>query len=163
MELKYEIDGIRQVGLRFEQFPDRARKKIMERILGLTERLHAAVEGAEPDRTGALRAETKGWVDDGKNYIVGRVGLPGGVYPHSDYGKAAALEYGSHHPFQVKAHEARLAHFWGRAVAPTEVFIRAHSRTPNIAARLFLRSSLDAMRGEIIAELEAALAEATEE
>jgi len=157
MDIQYAIEGDRVAGLRFEQFPQRLRARLEAAIQELTERLYARVIGAEPDRTGKLIGDTVEVFREGDNYISGRVRIT------SDFGKAAALEYGAHNPTKVRAHEMSLNHFWRRAVAPRMVMVGAYTRTPNIAERRFLRGSLEAMRPEIEAELQAAIAEAQAE
>lgn len=157
MDIKYEVAGDRQEVLRFDTFPELARKKLEAKIADLTARLFAAVTGAEPSRTGVLRGATVETIREGENFVTGRVSVRG------DFGKAAALEYGAHRPTTVKAHEMRLTHVFGRAMAPEIVMVPSHARTPNIAEHRFLRGPLDAMRGEIVAELEAAVADAVAE
>jgi len=159
-EFGIEIDGERRVALRFEQFPERARAALQARIAALTAELYGRVEGAEPERTGRLKGETEPFVDQRADRVVGRVKVV--ARGSSEHGKGAALEYGAHGSARVTAHSQSLSHFWGRLVAPREVFVRAYSRRLDIAERRYLRGPLDEMRGEIIEELRAALGEAME-
>ena len=114
-------------------------------------------------RTGRLESETGGRVYDHGDRMSAVVGVraKGG----DEAGKAAALEYGAHKPFEVRAHAATLAHLWSRAIAPISIEVPAHLRHPNIAAHRFLRGPIDQLRAEFIAELrqavEAAAAEAS--
>jgi hypothetical protein len=153
-----ELKGDREVGLRLEEFPERARAAIARRMDGLTQALLARVQGAEPERTGALRGETVATVRNTRRGVVGTVRVAGNS--EADYGKAGALEYGSKGSVAVAAHAQQLGHVFGRLVAPIEVLVAAYTRRPNIAPREYLRGPLDEMHDEIVAELEEALAEA---
>ena len=158
MEFGIEIEGDRLVALRFDQFPERARAAIGRRLSSLTERLLSRVVGVEPQRTGKLRGETGSRVFERDDRVVGQVRV---AAPDSgEHGKAAALEYGASHTALVRAHTMQLSHVYDKLVEPIEVMVAAYSRHPNIAERRYLRGPLDAMRGEIIAELRAALDEA---
>ena len=102
-----------------------------------------------------MRALTGGRVYDHGARIAAVVGVR--TDNASDARKAASLEYGSHRALVVKAHQAKLSHFWSRAVSPIMVDVAAHGRTPNIQEQRFLRNPIEAMRAEAIAEMRAAL------
>jgi hypothetical protein len=162
MEFGLEITGERAVNLRFEQFPAFAHdrlKSALERIKG---RLLAAVLADEPDKTGALRAQTGGKVYDHGDRIAAVVGVR--AKDKNEARKAASLEYGSTKvPFAVKAHKASLDHLWSRAIAPISVNVPDHQRAANVTARRFLRGPIDAIRSEAIGELRAALDQALQD
>jgi hypothetical protein len=152
-----EISGDRRAGLRFDEFPRRAHDAILARITGLTAQLEARVLGRVPVATGDLRRMVQSFVDDHGTRIAGKVKVIAGA--KSDHGKAAALEYGAHGSFEVKAHTRTVTSIFGRVVAPTEIFIAAYGRAANIEEQRFLRGPLAEMRGEIIRQLTRALAE----
>jgi hypothetical protein len=160
MEFSIELSGERRAGLLFEQFPERARAALKERMTAIADQLYARVIAAEPQRTGKLRSQTARFVDDRPEFVRARVRV---VVPKGDKaagGKAAALEYGAHASVKVKSHSAQLNHLWALFVAPREVMVAAHERRVNIAERRFLRGSIGSLRGQVIAELRAALDEA---
>ncbi len=156
IDLAIDIATERRVGLKFEEFPQRAHASLLEKITSLTRQLEERVRAAEPYKSGKLRGATTSRIDDRPERITGR------VFISADYGKAAALEYGAHAATQVKAHSARLDHVYANAVSPLTVMISAHSRKLDIAEHKYLRGPLEAMEGEIIEQLRAALVEATE-
>jgi hypothetical protein len=162
MEFGLELIGERRAGLRFEEFPERARQALVEHMNSITQRLLARVQGEEPELTGKLRSETTARVSSGENYVRGSVGVrvPGGESSGAEAGKAAALEYGAHKTVAVKAYSKSLDHVFTHAMAPTTVMVSAYQRRANIAERKFLRGPLDEMHDAIIAELRAALEEA---
>jgi hypothetical protein len=152
-----EISGDREARLRLEQFPDGAYARMVAAMEGIEARLEAAVLAAEPARTGALRSITGGQVyHDNPDRIAAVVGVR--AQSAEDAKKAGVLEYGSRGTaISVGAHQARLGHFWSRAVSPIMVTVGQHSRVPNIVAQRFLRGPIDAIRADAIAELQAAL------
>jgi hypothetical protein len=163
MDFGIEIDSDRLVALRFEQFPERARAAIANRLGSITQRLLARVQGNEPSRTGRLRGETQSSVTTGNDRISGRVRVDTSRGGEAEHGKAAALEYGAHGTAHVSAHAMQLSHFYDQLIAPREVLVAAYDRRVDIAERRFLRGPLDDMRSEIIEELRQALAEAAAE
>jgi hypothetical protein len=150
-----ELVNDQRVNLRFDRFPEAVHDRLLATLKSLEARLEAAVLAAEPSATGRMRSLSGGRVYDHGNRIAAVVGVR--TDNESDARKAAALEYGSHRALQVRAHEAKLAHFWNRAVNPIMVEVRAHSRTPNIQQQRFLRDPIQAMRADAIAEMRAAL------
>jgi hypothetical protein len=162
MDFGIEIDGDRAVALRFAQFPERARAALQHRLEAISQQLLARVQGAEPARTGRLKGETVPFASSSGDRVRGGVHV---AAPDSgEHGKGAALEYGAHGSAQVTAHARALDHVFGRRLtSPLAVMVAAYSRHVNIAERRYLRGPLDAMRGEIVAELRAALDEAAAE
>lgn len=163
MDFGIEIDGDRLVALRFEQFPERARAAIANRLGSITQRLLARVQGTEPSRTGRLRSETQSSVAARGDRISGRVFVDASRGGEGEHGKAGALEYGAHGTAHVGAHAMQLSHIYNEMMEPREVLVAAYDRRVNIAERRFLRGPLDEMRSEIIEELRQALAEVAAE
>ena len=117
MDLGITVEGDRAVELKFETFPQDAHARLLERIADFTAELEAEITAAEPSRTGKLAAETRSAVYDEPERIAGRVAIA------AEFGKAAALEYGAHGTTKVRAHEARLAHVFGRLISPITVAV----------------------------------------
>jgi hypothetical protein len=155
------IDGDQRVTLRFEQFPDTLHERLLGTLQRLEQRLEQMVLAQEPARTGALRQLTGGRVYEHPDRIAAVVGVRS--QSANEAKKAAALEYGSHRSLVVRAHTAKLSHLWARAINPIIVYIPSHSRVSDISPQRFLRGPIDAMRGEAVAELRAAVAEAEAE
>ncbi len=162
MDLGVEIQGDLQIALRFEEFPHRFAVAWERRITALTAQMLARVLGAEPSRTGKLRAETRSFVDVKDDRIRGAVAVVTGG-DQSEHGKAGALEYGAHGSVGVAAHSQNLSHIYDRMIQPMQVFVDAYSRHVNITERRFERGTLDSMRSQVIEELRAALADAAAE
>jgi hypothetical protein len=158
-----EVQGERQVALRFEQFPQFAHDRILAALQDIEGRLEAAVRGAEPARTGRLQGETGGRVYDHGDRMAAVVGVRARSGDSNEAGKAAALEYGAHRAFEVRAHAMSLTHLWGRAIAPISVQVAGHTRRPNISERRYLRGPIDAIRGAALDQIRNAVAEAVAE
>jgi hypothetical protein len=142
--------GDRELSLRFEQFPAAAHEKLKERITGLVDDLRARAEAAAPVKSGALRSEITGRVfADNPQRIAGYVGIQGSQ--PGDYAKAAALEYGVNKPRKI------IERLGSRRI------VERLSRDVHMRAFRYLRGSIEGMRGEVEAELSAALTEAVEE
>ena len=151
-----QLGDDRRVILRFEQFPAAVHDRLLATLTAIEQRLEAAIIAAEPaGATGQLRAITGGRVYDHGARIAAVVGVRADGPMAA--GKAGALEYGSHRALVVRAHQAKLAHFWSRAIAAITVDVAAHSRMSNIDPRRFLRDPVEAIRSEAIAEMRAAL------
>ena len=86
--------GERELALRFETFPARARQKIESRITSLIESLQSRAEAAAPRLTGALQSEITGRVYGEPNRIAGYVSVYAPGVPR-EYAKAATLETGA--------------------------------------------------------------------
>lgn len=158
MQFGLNIDGDLRAAVRFEEFPERARAALRRKIDELAGELLGQVIADEPQKTGQLRGETKKSIADRPEFVRGTVRVA--AKDAAEARKAAALEYGAQKPAQVPAHAMRLTHVFGRQVAPFEVMVGAYSRPMHLAARRYLRSPLEAMRGEIRDGLQEALQEA---
>ena len=160
-QIRIGIDGERQTGLRFEDFPDELHDDLVGEIDGLTRELFARIQSATPVGTGKLRSQQRMRLYDQKDRIKGYISVAG-EKGSTDYAKAGALEYGSRgKPIKVGAHQMKLDHFWRtRLAAPITVLVGAYDRTPKIAEHAFMRGPLEAMRPEILQRLNAAVEKA---
>lgn len=133
------VSTARRLEVVFETIPDNLHKGLLDRITEFTERLAGRIRSVEPARTGKLRSETVDKIDDYGDRITGRVMIAQNL-PSKEYARAAALEYGAHKRMTVTEHQARLDHvFSRRLIAPMQVIVDRHGRTPNIASRRFMR------------------------
>ena len=158
--IKIDVQGDRQVGLRFEEFPDVLYSDLHQSINELTLELYARVRGAAPSDTGDLQSKVRVRIFTDKERITGYVDIAG-QKGSQDFAKASALEYGAHRRTKVSAHKMRLDHHWDKKLAaPQLVIVKAYNRQANIAETAFERGSLEAMRPEILAKLNATVAKA---
>jgi hypothetical protein len=136
----------RRLVLQFERLPLTLKTNLTTTITTLTDQLRLRVRAAEPRRTGRLQLETRSFVDVSETAVRGRVRVlgPSGAGPNI---AAAALEYGAHQRFQVRAYQR----------AGGSIAVSAYTRRANIAARRFLRGPAEAMHARILAELTAAV------
>lgn len=163
-EVRIDLDGERQTGLRFETFPDALRDELRGEIDSLSHELLARIEAVIPEKTGKLRSQVRLRMFDEDNRIKGYIDIAG-EKGSTDYAKAGALEYGSRgRPVEVAAHSMRLDHFWHHKLnAPITVLTEASKRTPTIEEHGFMRGPLAAMRPEIISRLTAVVERAVDE
>ena len=127
-----------------------AMRDIVERE---TAALYAAVQ--PPVRTGRAAAAKRMEVITTGELVTGRVyfSAPGG-----ELAKIGALEYGTRGKrHEVRSHQRRLTHLFGRATAPMQVIVDRYQRTPRIAERRFLRGPFEARRQAIQAEMQQAI------
>jgi hypothetical protein len=143
--------GDKELSLRFDTFPARARDKLEARIRTIVERLEARVESVAPRRTGKLAGEiTSRVLADSPNRIAGYVSVYAPGAPR-EYGKAATMEYGSNKGRRIFA----------RSSSRRRRVVERVTKPVRIRAARFLRGPLEEMRPEIEAELNDALADAT--
>ena len=155
MDIHVNITGDRQVGVRFEGFPDNLYADLRNEIEGLTSQLLGLVVAATPSRTGRLRSQEVMRVYTDPTHIKGVVTVAGEA---KDLAKAGALEYGAHRPTEVSAHAMRLDHAWGQMFSePETVLVGAFTRTPDIETYAYESGPLGAMQPEIITGLNAAI------
>lgn len=148
--ISIQITGDRDVGLRFDQFPQQIHAKLLGTITSLTERLYGQVRAATPKRTGRLQSEIAQHVYDSEDRIAGVVSVD------AEFAKAGALEYGARGRSRITEHSMRLDHvFANRLSGPISVMVEAHSRQMNLVAERFLRGPEGAMAAEAVAELQA--------
>ena len=145
--------------LHLDSLPKHLRVRLRGRITVLIQRLLANVKAAEPVRTGRLRSLTSASISETDTAIRGQVRIAGNRADGHNVA-AAALEYGQHRMYMVRAHTARLTHVFGHPITPESVMVKAHARRPHIAARRFLRGPAEALRPVAIAELQTAINEA---
>jgi hypothetical protein len=151
--------GDRELGLRFDVFPDQARKKLEERIRGLTEQLDERVAAAAPVRTGKLRTEIASRTFSGQQRVAGYVSVYAPGVP-TEYPKAATLEYGSNKVRRVRERLSFLGRLGG---VKARLVKRAAGKPAHIAAFRYLRGPFEGMRAEIEAALDEAIAETVAE
>lgn len=161
MDVGLEITTSRNIALRFEEFPQKARERLGEVITSATSRLQALVRNSVPKRTGRLEMEINSRVNEYDNGIVGIVYVKG--KNRNDFAKAAALEYGAHGSAQVKSHEARLDHYFSRHVDMLQVMVGSHSRKLNIKAHDYLRGPEASIADEALADMRQAINELVQE
>lgn len=101
------------------------------------------------NRTGTLRRSINQRVDSTATSVYARVGT------NKSY--AAAHEYGFTGSVTVKEHMRQIKQAFGQPIAPKNITVHTHSKTMNLPARSFLRSSLREMDAEIKAGLRDAL------
>jgi hypothetical protein len=155
--IRIDVKGDRQVGLRFEEFPDALYDQLRAEIDSLSAELYARVVAAAPRATGQLESQIRLRLFADKTRITGYVDIAG-AKGSQDFAKAAALEYGAHRPTKVSAHSMKLDHFWAnKLAAPIEVLVAAFTRTPDIADHAFERGPLAEMQPEVQARLNAAV------
>jgi hypothetical protein len=161
MDVHFDVTGARQVGLRFDAFPDALYDDLKGEIDALSVELLARVQASTPVKTGALRASERMRLFADKNRITGYVDIAAGKGSQA-FAKAGALEYGAHRATKVSAHSMKLDHAWGyKLAAPMDVLVAAYTRTPDIEEFAFERGPLAEMQPEVIARLEAVVAKAT--
>lgn len=155
MDIHIDVKGDRQVGVRFDEFPDQLYADLRKEIESLTSELLARVQAATPSKTGALRSSERLRIFADPDRITGYVDIAGDKGTQA-FAKAGALEYGAHRSTKVSAHQMKLDHAWSQKWAgPEMVLVGAYTRTPNIAEHRFERGPLGAMQGEIIERLNA--------
>lgn len=161
--IRISIAGDRQVGLRFDAFPDQLYDDLRGEIEALSRELYSRVKGATPSDTGELRSQERLRVFTDKTRITGYVDVAADKGSQA-FAKAGALEYGAHRPTDVGGHAMSLDHYWAYKLSePHMVLVGAYSRTPNIAEYAFERSSLASMQPEIIARLNTVVEKAVAE
>ncbi len=161
--IRISVTGDRQVGLRFDNFPDALYEDLRSEIDALSSELFTRVQAATPSLTGQLRSQERERLFTDPNRITGYVDIAGGK-GSQDFAKAAALEYGAHKATKVKAHAMGLDHHWAeKLAAPEQVLVEAYVRTPNIQEFAFERGPLAQMQPEVIARLNAVVEKAVAE
>jgi hypothetical protein len=145
--LSIKLDD-RLVMARLDKFPETLKQTLRPKITELTNTLLEKVHAAEPARTGVLRASTRGFVDEGENFIRGRVRVTGDA-PRIRV-IAAALEYGGHKAEQVRSYLRRSGSVTG------------YLRRENIDAYRFLRGPFAVIRPQAVAAIEEAVNEAVQ-
>lgn len=152
--IKIDIAGDRQVGLRFDEFPDALYEDLRQEIDGITVELFAMIQALTPERTGTLRSQERLRLFQDKTRITGYIDIAGDR--QSDFIKAGALEYGAHNPAKITVHMMKLDHFWSHKLnEPIDVIVKGYERPTNIAERAFERGPLAEMTPQILARLNA--------
>jgi len=158
--IRINITGDRQAGLKFEEFPDDLYEDLHREIDALTHELLGLVQAATPSHTGRLRSQERARIFTDKNRITGYIDVAG-EKGSQDFAKAGAIEYGAHRKTKVSEHSMKLDHAWGQMLnAPITVIVAAYERTPNIAAHAFERGPLAVMQPQILGRLNDAVSQA---
>lgn len=155
MDFDVVIGGDREVVARFAQWPQDLRQSLRARIAQMTELMESRVRALAPKRTGRLADEIQSRVYDNETSIRGVVGLGSGL-DAAEYGKAAALEYGTGRRgrFKVRPHTRVIRVVFGRLVAPVTVQVAAYTRLSRLDPRMYLHGGLDAVAPDAAAELQ---------
>jgi len=160
MTVTVTVRGDRELALLFDQFPERMRGKLRERITALVSQLEGEIEAVTPVKTGRLRSEiTERIYSDDPSRVAGYVS----VYAASvtgEYAKAATLEYGTNKARRLTERRSLIARAFGRG---RRRIVASMSKPVHIAARRYLRGPFETMEPEIRAALEEAMAEAVAE
>jgi hypothetical protein len=155
MDVHIDVKGVRQVGIRFAEFPDDLYDALKQEVDALTTELFARIEAATPSLTGRLRSEERARLFTDEHHIKGYVDIAG-AKGSQDFAKAAALEYSAHGAAKVSSHSMQLDHYWANKLgAPVTVMVESFTRTANIAEHAFERGPLAAMQPEVLARLNA--------
>lgn len=162
-----EIKSARELGVKFQEFPDQARANIRLAIERQTATLLGRVRSAAPEDSGKLRSEISSRVYDDTNKITGRVFVGGDFSERSKRGsvaagKAAALEYGAHSVAVVRAYTSKLDHIYSRFVTPFAVSVAGYQRRVTIAGDSYLRAPLRSMETTVTEAIRSAVAQAEE-
>ncbi|MDE1914739.1 MAG: hypothetical protein KGJ57_17430 [Sphingomonadales bacterium] len=155
-----DVANARQVGLRFEAFPDALYDDLRREIDGLSAELFAMVQAATPVKTGRLLSQERVRLFTDKERITGYIDIAGeGSGGGSDFAKAAALEYGANATVAVSAHSMRLDHYWSYKLnSPVSVLVDAYSRPTTIAQRAYERGPLAQIQPQVMERLNAVVA-----
>jgi hypothetical protein len=130
-----------------DKLPDLMKQALRPVIATLTNELLAQVHSLEPRRTGALISQTRAFVDEGENFVRGRVrALSSTGHVHNIV--AAVLEYGGHRTVDVKGYARRSG------------AVRGYTRRENIKAHDFLRGPEAAIRQRAVAAIKEAVLKA---
>lgn len=151
MDLTLDVIGERSVTLRFEGFTDELRAAIMPVVEHYGRQLYDAAVAAAPKKTGRLESTIDYAILEGPRSIRAVVGFTG------DYGKAAAINYGSHVAVSVKPHSMKLGHVYSRAISPESVSVKAYSRRTNVEGTKFLQHALAEVAPGFLDDLKAAI------
>jgi hypothetical protein len=142
MDLGIEIQGAREVDLRFDEFPEAARANLFEAITRATSQLEDLVRQAVPKKTGKLAATIHSQVTQSSRRVTGSVNVT------ADFGKAGAIEYGSHRQITVKEHKLTSA-----LTAHTDRLVSQYQRTTNIDPHEYLRGPLHQIESDALASM----------
>jgi hypothetical protein len=155
-----EVRGTRELAARFDVMTTKARDRILERMTGLVDQMQARARAKAPFKTGKLRSEIIGRVySDAVTRVAGYVSVYATDNPKREYPKAATWEYGT-----KKGRKLKEEHFSARLGRMSKRRLVARVTKPvTIVARRYLRGTLEEMRPEIEAAIDAALAEAAAE
>lgn len=151
------VFGDKEVSRRFRTLPEGVRSSVTDSITLLTARLKRKV-GQEKLRGQVLKVRSgRLWRSVRGEVITDGNVVSGVVSTNVKYGRAH--EYGGLQTETVREHLRKVKIAFGKRLkSPVFSTVRAHSRAVNFPERSFLRSALAEMQGEIVADLEKAVA-----
>lgn len=152
------VFGDKEVSRRFRTLPEGVRSSVTDSITLLTARLKRKV-GQEKlrgqvlkVRSGRLWRSVRGEVITDGNIVSGVVST------NVKYGRTH--EYGSDETVTVKEHLRLVKKAFGRPLkSPVWSTVKTHTAKQNLPERSFLRSALAEMQGEIVGNIEKAVAD----
>jgi hypothetical protein len=152
MTVTVKPEDERKLFVHLDEIPTKLMTKLRPVLVQLTNELLRRIRAREPVHTGRLRLETQAFVDEKPGSIIGKVRVvaPRGTTSGS-HEAAAALEYGAHRSFRVRAHTMRRD--------GSLVMIREFQRRADITAKRFMRDPAAEMRPRALAEIKQAIEE----
>jgi len=150
------VKGDREVAIKLDELGVRASLQLVKATSKLALKLQRRVMREKLTgqvlkvRTGTLRRSIDQVVVQNAGSVTGIVST------NVEY--AAAHEYGLKKQLTVKEHLRTIKQAWGKSIAPKQIQVREHTRTANLPERSFVRSALQDMSPEIVAELQQAVA-----
>jgi Bacteriophage HK97-gp10, putative tail-component len=149
--LYVQIEGDRELALRFERLPDAVQSRLVAALQNISEELAARQRAAAPRRTGRLASEIgKTAIHTGPGFV--RASVTVAPRSSSDAAKAGALEYGApgrRGRFTVRAHQRRHGGI-------TQV-VHRYDRTARLIESRYIRGPYQAMKQKIEDEIRAAI------
>ena len=145
IDFSVKVDDTR-LKVMFDQLPKKLQANLKVTITELVDEALIRLRAAEPRRTGRIQRETRRFVDERESFIRGRVRILGPAGRGHNVA-AAALEYGAHRSFPVRAYSRS-----GERVG-------AYRRRANIAERRFLRDTAAGLHAMALAALQQAVSQ----
>jgi hypothetical protein len=159
MEFSVVVKSERASLVLFDEYPANIHDHVFYAMDRIVTRMVAAIQAAEPVKTGAMRSETGGRVYDHNTRIAAVAGVR--VSTASEAKKALALEFGSRGVpimmHRVNTSRQAVSRRLSRPLKPT------WERVPTLTPRRFLRGPAEALRSSSIAEVTAAVEAANEQ
>jgi hypothetical protein len=149
--------SLNKLALHFDELPAKLQQNLKAAITNVTHELLGRVEAAEPVRTGRLRRATHAYVDEREDWVRGRVRIIPTGHAQSVGAAFGALEYGA--PGKTRSGPVSVKPYRRGGVSVGSY----DRRRPTIRARRFLRGPAEAMRPQIMAELQAAIGQTIKE
>lgn len=157
-QIRIDIAGDRQSGLRFEEFPDHLRDALRDEISALTREAFGRYRAQVPVKTGKLQRQVREAVHNDPDKVKGVVYIDGkGSGSGSDFAKAGALEYGSTgKKIKVTKRTTSKSGLWDRLVNGPKARLQSfYYRTPNIREHRFARGAIESISSDVLKRLNA--------